>query len=186
MHPQHSSGALALPVAFIISSFTTLIHTNSDSQLVLSKWFELVNEGCFWSSQWEALPPWNSSPNSMNPIGACCWLFIIWLFRRQHIFLQWFRHHWVLFLRLKATAKSRHLYLGVSPKHANKYPRMATSVCCSDNILLFQWQISDQKEPLVYLVICFSWRNRGNLDPFLYQELSHIGIQVVEKFCGDI
>ena len=45
---------------------------------------------------------------------------------------------------------------------------------CSDLILWFHCRISDQKDPLVYLVIGFSWRPWRNLDPFWYQALSNV------------
>ena len=62
--------------------------------------------------------------------------------------------------------------------------------CTSDLLLFFifcfQCLISDQKEPLVSLVVGFVCRSCVNLYPFWYQKLSHIRTRIVEKGCGDI
>ena len=77
--------------------------------------------------------------------------------------------------------------LRVPPKHAYECPRMLASACWLHYrfyfyglIFWFHRYISDQSEPLVSLVNSFSRRIWVNLYLFWYQELSHLGTQVVE------
>ena len=71
--PQKSSGALTLPVDFIMFYSSTLVHKTTVSHLILYKKVGLGNEGCFWSNQREAFPAaQNYTPEAMNSIGACC------------------------------------------------------------------------------------------------------------------
>ena len=85
------------------------------------------------------------------------------------------------------------IFLGVLCKHSRECFRMTTSahwLHCrfyfSDLILCFHHRISDQKEPLVSLVIIFRWGTWGSLDPFWYQGLYNGRTQVVEEGYIDV
>ena len=109
----------------------------------------------------------------------CClftWIFISWLCRRQCIFLECFCYHGVIFLVLKATDQYSHLCWGVSPNNSRECPGVPTSACllhwhfyCYCFLFCFQGWIYKQKETMVSLVISFTWKNWGTLDPLWYQ-----------------
>ena len=54
VHPQQYSGALTLPVAFLMNSLEPLMCTAAVSHLVFSEQVCIINEVRFWSNQWEA------------------------------------------------------------------------------------------------------------------------------------
>ena len=103
-------------------------------------------------------------------------LFISWFSRSERTFLQCFKNHRVVFLRLKVTSQASHFYWGFYPYHDQECPRMMASPCwlhCryifSGILIWFQFQIYDQKEPLVSQVFGVSSQPWGNLDPSWYQ-----------------
>ena len=94
---------------------------------------------------------------------------------------------------LKANSQDIHFYLEVSPKHDHEYTIMMTSArwlhChfyCSILIFWFRCQISDQREPLVALIIGCIWQPWGNLEPFWYSKLSNLRNQGFEEGCSDV
>ena len=116
------------------------------------------------------------------------WVFISWFCRRQFILPNLFRYHRVVFLRFKSPDRSSHFYLGFITNHSNEGPRFSDfSLCfqchfyCSGFLFWFQCHISDQKEPLVSLVIGLIWQPWENPDPFIYQESLTLGLKLLNK-----
>ena len=76
VHPHYSKGELTLPVALVLYSSATLMHTAAVFHLVFLVSVEEGNGELFWSIQEDVFYDiWISPPKAMSTIGACSHLF---------------------------------------------------------------------------------------------------------------